>query len=123
MTLYRGTYRVESTRHPDWDYGSPGWYFVTLCTQDRRCFFGTVRGGVVGLSLAGCIVAQEWQRTPQVRAYVVLDAWVVMPNHVHGLIGLRSSKPGPVETPRYSVASLSTGRRLTPFCKKEGVWR
>jgi REP element-mobilizing transposase RayT len=48
----------------------------------------------MGLSEAGCIVADEWQRTPAVRPYVRLGAWVVMPNHVHGLIGITTDSPG-----------------------------
>lgn len=113
MTLFRDTYRVESARHPTWDYRSPGWYFVTVCTHQRIHFLGTIRHGTVGLSEAGCIVAQEWQRTPQVRPYVVLDAWIIMPNHFHGLIGIRSDSPGVsngVETPRRGV---STGKTPT----------
>ncbi len=82
---FKDTYRIETARWPRHDYAAPGWYFVTICTKGRACFFGEVRGGVMGLSEAGCTVAEEWQRTPQVRPYVCLDAWIVMPNHVHGL--------------------------------------
>jgi REP element-mobilizing transposase RayT len=93
MPRFQGTYRVDSARLAGRDYAAPGWYFVTICTKDRACFFGRVRDGVVGLSQAGCIAAQEWQKTPQVRPQVRLDAWVVMPNHVHGLIGITSETP------------------------------
>lgn len=93
MTLYRGTYRVESARHPDWDYGNPGWYFVTLCTQKRICFFGTIQNGMVGLSHAGCVAHRCWTAIPDHFDHVRLDAFVIMPNHVHGLVGIMDRLP------------------------------
>jgi len=92
MTRYNG-YRSGTIRHDDWDYRRSAWYFVTICTEHRRPFFGRVRNGIIGLSAAGCIAAREWQRTPEVRPYVRLDAWIVMPNHVHGLIGITTDSP------------------------------
>jgi REP element-mobilizing transposase RayT len=89
---YNG-YRPDTLRLDEWDYRRPAWYFVTICTADRRPYFGRVRGGIVGLSPAGCIAAQEWRRTPSVRPYVRLGAWIVMPNHVHGLIGITPESP------------------------------
>jgi putative transposase len=89
---YNG-YRSATLRLEEWDYRRSAWYFVTICTADRRPYFGTVRNGIIGLSLAGCIAAQEWRRTPEVRPYVRLGAWIVMPNHVHGLIGITTESP------------------------------
>jgi len=93
MPRYRG-YRTDSIRLDGWDYRTSAWYFLTLCTHRRVCHFGTVRGGIVGLSPAGCVAAQEWVRTAVVRPYVRLDAWIVMPNHVHGLVGITTASPG-----------------------------
>ena len=93
MTRYNG-YRSGTIRHDDWDYRRSAWYFVTICTEHRRPFFGRVRNGIIGLSAAGCIAAREWQRTPEVRPYVRLDAWIVMPNHVHGILGITTESPG-----------------------------
>jgi REP element-mobilizing transposase RayT len=92
MTRYNG-YRSGTIRHDDWEYRRAGWYFVTVCTGDRRPFLGRVRNGVVGLSAAGCIAAREWQRTPVVRPYVRLDVWIVMPGNVHGLIDITTDSP------------------------------
>ncbi len=86
MPLFRNKYRIESARLRGWDYRSPGWYFVTICARARQCFFGEVADGQIWLSDIGVIVADEWQNTPRVRSYVELDAWVVMPNHIHGII-------------------------------------
>ncbi|MEB3291545.1 MAG: transposase [Synechococcales bacterium] len=86
MTLYKEKYRIASFRCAAWDYTSPGFYFITICTRDRRCFFGKVRRSIMVLSPLGKILAEEWQRTGVVRPYLRLDVWVVMPNHFHALI-------------------------------------
>ena len=76
----------QSIRLPEWDYRRPAAYFVTVCTYRRQCLFGRVVDGRMVLNAWGRIVADEWHRTEQVRDNVVLDAFVVMPNHVHGII-------------------------------------
>jgi putative transposase len=86
MAKFRDRCRIESTRLPGWDYAQAGWYFVTLCTKDRAPFFGQVHGDDMLLSPIGEIVVEEWQRTPDIRANVTLDEWVIMPNHVHGIL-------------------------------------
>jgi REP element-mobilizing transposase RayT len=119
MTKFRDRYRVESARLPGWDYRAAGWYFVTVCTQDHIPFFGDVVDGDVALSPIGEIVAEEWVRTPEVRPNVVLDEWIVMPNHLHGIIVITDSPdtvgmPRPmVETPRRGVSTaMTTGGQL-----------
>lgn len=86
-------YRSDTLRLNEWDYRRSAWYFVTMCTANRRPYFGQIRNDIVGLSPAGCIAAQEAHRTPKVRPYVRLGAWIVMPNHVHGLIGITTESP------------------------------
>jgi putative transposase len=93
MTLFRGRYRVESARLVRWDYTRPAWYFVTLCTRKRACVLGDVIDGRVRLSPIGRIVAEEWRRTSVVRENVRLDAWVIMPNHLHGIIRITRAAP------------------------------
>lgn len=114
MRRYKGIYRIDSTRLPDYDYTSAGWYHAVICTRDRMCILGGVRNGIMGLSRAGCVVAQEWQKTPAVRSYVRLDAWVVMPNHVHGIIGITAESPAQpsVETSRRDVSTTAKPSRL-----------
>ena len=87
MTRFQHRYRIESTRLKGWDY-TAGWYFVTICTHQRRCFFGEVSDDIVCLSPIGRIVAEEWERTAIVRPYVWLDGWVLMPDHFHGIIAI-----------------------------------
>jgi REP element-mobilizing transposase RayT len=73
-------------RHSSFDYRSVAAYFVTVCACDRRCLFGTVKRGRVDLALCGQIVVEEWRRSEEIRDEVVLDAFVVMPNHLHGIV-------------------------------------
>jgi putative transposase len=82
-----------------WDYGLPGYYFITICTQNRILWFGEIYAGEIILSSAGKIAANELQNTTKIRPNVNLDAWIVMPNHVHAIIVLT------VETPRRGVSS------------------
>ena len=109
MVKFKSRYRVESARRPGWDYSAAGWYFVTICTRDHVPFFGEVVGGDMVQSPIGQIVAEEWQRTPDVRSSVVLDEWIVMPNHLHGILVIVDT-PHIVKTPRRGVFTTKRGR-------------
>ena len=76
----------RSTRLKGYDYSLPGLYFVTICTQNRVCLFGEVTDGNMILNRWGRIARDQWQKTETIRDNVALDAFVVMPNHVHGII-------------------------------------
>jgi REP-associated tyrosine transposase len=108
MTLFKNKYRVESTRLKGWNYTAAGWYFITVCTRNRESFFGEVKNGEMHLSAIGDIVAEEWKKTAIIRPHVELDEWVVMPNHLHGILIIKSGVD-PVETPRRGI---STGSQL-----------
>ncbi len=87
--LYRNRFRIPSTRLPGWDYGGGGIYCVTICTQGRICWFGEIAEGEMDLSDLGEIVAEEWMEMARRRPHVDLDAWIVMPNHFHGILSLQ----------------------------------
>lgn len=86
MTCDPTTHHRRSIRLPTYDYAQPGAYFVTLVTHARECLFGEVNDGEIRLNVLGQVVAQEWRRTTEVRREVVLDVFVVMPNHVHVIV-------------------------------------
>ncbi len=71
---------------PAYDYAQAGAYFVTVCTQNRECVFGDIVGGEMVLSAPGQMVEAVWRELPQHYPGVEADAFVVMPNHVHGII-------------------------------------
>ena len=81
----------HSIRLPEHDYSSAGIYFFTACTYQRECHFGAVIRGEMVQSESGQVVAQEWHALIKRFPTVTLDAFVVMPNHVHGIILLAPS--------------------------------
>jgi len=76
------------------DYSGRGVYFVTILTQNRRRLFGTVLNGRMALSEAGRIAARCWQEIPAHFPNVSLDEWVVMPDHVHGILMIHTDGHG-----------------------------
>lgn len=76
----------RSIRLPGYDYRQPGGYFVTLCTYRRAALFGPVAGGSMQHTVFGRLAIQRWKALPQHFAHVRLDAFVVMPDHLHGVI-------------------------------------
>ena len=100
MTLFKNKYRIESARLKGWDYRNPGYYFVTIVTKRRNHYFGRVAGDDVRLSAVGEIAAQCWAENPQHHAGIELDEWIIMPNHVHGIIVL-------VETVQCTVSTVA----------------
>ena len=76
----------RSIRLKGYDYAQPGAYFVTIVTQDRACLFGAVADGEMELNNAGEIAKAAWNELPEGFPSLGLDAFVVMPNHIHGII-------------------------------------
>ena len=86
--LYQNKYRISSARLQSWDYASEGMYFVTICTQNRGHYFGEVIKGEMKQSEIGQVTREEWFKTPGLRPDMNLELseFVVMPNHIHGII-------------------------------------
>ncbi len=84
--LFRYRFRVPSARLRGWDYSWPGVYAVTVCVKGRVCCLGEVAQADVALSPLGVIVAEEWLAIPRTHRQVVLDEWIVMPDHLHGIL-------------------------------------
>jgi putative transposase len=97
--MSHGKYRPESRRLKSWDYSTPGGYFVTICMHLRKPFFGMIKNLEMHLSPLGEIVKEEWEKTASIRASVEIDEYVIMPNHLHGIIIIREV----VGTPRWGV--------------------
>jgi putative transposase len=81
--------RRRSIRLKGYDYSQPGGYFVTICTHGKKCSFGDVIDGKMVLSTTGLIAEGCWKEIPEHFSGVVLDAFVFMPNHIHGIIMIR----------------------------------
>ena len=80
----------RSIRLPSYDYSQPGAYFGTLCVADRRCIFGEIEDGEIRLSELGAFVAEHWASLSAHYPNVILDEFVILPNHVRGIIRLSS---------------------------------
>ncbi len=76
----------RSIRLKDWDYASEGAYYVTICTYKMMNIFGIVEDETTKLNKMGEIVEEKWLRTAELRKNVVLDQFIIMPNHLHGII-------------------------------------
>ncbi|MDF9392115.1 MULTISPECIES: transposase [Methylococcus] len=93
MNHVSGTRQRRSIRLKDYDYSQAGAYFVTMCTQNRACLFGDVIDGAMRVNDAGRMVQTVWDELPLHYVGVELDTFVVMPNHVHGIIVLVGAGP------------------------------
>jgi REP element-mobilizing transposase RayT len=114
--LFRDKYRIPSTRLKTWNYGGSGWYFITICTNGKQPFFGKIRHGTMQLSKMGQIAKQCWAQIPDHFPNVQLDEFVIMPDHVHGIIVIKS----PVETHNHAsnpITIQSNGNKFGPQSK------
>ena len=84
--LFQNKYRIKSTRLKHWDYSSCGAYYITICTKNREPFLGKITNEKMKLSEIGEIVKNCWLAIPQHYPNVTLDEFVIMPDHMHGLI-------------------------------------
>ena len=78
--------RRRNMRLRNYDYSQPGAYFVSICVQHRKCLFGTITDGKMQLNEIAQIVVECWKHIPQHFPSVKLGDYVIMPNHMHGII-------------------------------------
>jgi REP element-mobilizing transposase RayT len=113
---YKNKYRIATTRLQSWDYCWNGLYFVTICTKKKYHFFGEVIDGEMVLSKIGKLVEKYWNEIPLHFKFVKLNEFVVMPNHIHGIIvidknndemdvGTANVGAANVETPKLGVST------------------
>jgi REP element-mobilizing transposase RayT len=85
----------RTVRLPHFDYGGHGSYFITVCTYNRQEIFGDVRNGIICLNHLGALVWQQYRQSFSMRPHFTDEAFIVMPNHWHALIGI--TRPWPDE--------------------------
>lgn len=115
MDKFQNKYRISSIRLKNWDYRWPGAYFITICTKNRRHFFGEIIDGKMQLSHVGVIADILWHQIPFHSQNVELDEFVVMPNHIHGIVIIPPVATGhtlPVATGH--ALPVATGHALSP---------
>jgi REP element-mobilizing transposase RayT len=92
-------HRRRSIRLKGFDYSSEGAYFVTLSVRGRQCLFGDVADGEMKLNDAGRMVLSIWSELPRYGSSIAVDEFVMMPNHVHGIVFLNNVGAGPRACP------------------------
>ena len=123
----------QSTRLVGFDYSKPGFYFLTICTSQREHLFGRVSTGIMDLNIAGKTATKCWLEIPEHFPHVILHKYVVMPNHIHGIIELmpltenekipsvgaknfsplrRESTPVPFASPSKTIGSIIRGFKI-----------
>ncbi len=107
MTLFRRKFRIESARRPGFDYATTGHYFFTICIKNRHPVFGSVYQKKMLLSLSGKLAWECWRKIPYHYPGVRLGSFIVMPDHVHGIIILSDQYTNIEENPKLMGA---TGR-------------
>ncbi len=101
-----------SIRLREYDYASPGIYFVTLCTYDKQYLFGDIVDEKMKLNTYGEIACHEWAQSQQIRDEIKLDEFIIMPNHIHGIVQIVGANGG---SPFHNGGSLecANGNNIT----------
>ena len=100
MKFYPKIHHRRSIRLKGYDYSQAGAYFVTIVSWQREMLFGDIVNGGMELNGFGKIISEKWQWLETQYEYVELGAWVIMPNHLHGILiisddGRGGSRPAP----------------------------
>ena len=98
--------RRTSNRLSGWNYANVAAYFVTLVVRDRACLFGEISDGEMFLNSYGSVVDESWSWLQEQYEHVELDAYVVMPNHLHGIIVITDNQFGQPVSQRKPLGRL-----------------
>ena len=109
---FQNKYRISSIRAQWWDYGWNGAYFITICTQDREHYFGEIQNDKMVLSEVGIIADILWHQIPIHHKNVELGDFVVMPNHIHGILIIDKQSDN-IDVDNVETGRLETGHSLS----------
>jgi REP element-mobilizing transposase RayT len=111
MTYNPEIHHRRSIRLKEYDYSQSGAYFVTVCAWKKECLFGEIKNGEMLLNKCGGIVMNCWDDLPNHYQHAQLDEFVIMPNHVHGIIVLKNTdcrkSCGPLKHSHHDVSMIS----------------
>ena len=105
----------KSVRIPGYDYTQDGWYFVTICTHNHNVLLGNVVNGEMVLNEYGQIVSKIWKWLPEQYKYIKLHEWIIMPNHLHGIIEYHNDGRGGSRTAPTDIKIKPLGRIIGAF--------
>ncbi|MDO8519330.1 MAG: transposase [Deltaproteobacteria bacterium] len=109
-----------------YDYSQAGGYFVTICARDRACLFGRVIGGKMEMNEAGKNIESVWKRLPERFPQIKLDEFVIMPNHIHGILiidGVGAIHELPLPRRRQMTLPMAMGFLKMNTSKHINNWR
>lgn len=95
--MYKRSLERKHNRLPGYNYSNPGYYFVTICTKDKIPFFGSINDRGMNLNALGKFARECWTIIPNHFGHVSLDEFIIMPNHLHGIIAIEPSITTEVE--------------------------
>ena len=113
MTCNPTIHHRKSNRLQGYDYSQAGLYFITVCTHNRVPLFGEIVDGEMQFNELGIVVDEEWRKTEYIRSHIVLHEFVIMPNHVHGiiqLVGAHCMRPNGTHPHEYADSDEQPGR-------------
>jgi putative transposase len=91
MKKFQNKYRIPSARLQNWDYGANGAYFITICTDKMQHYFGEIFECEMQLNELGKLAQELWKEITNQFSYVELGNFVIMPNHIHGILIINKS--------------------------------
>lgn len=115
MDKYQNKYRVASARAQWWDYGWNGAYFITICTQNREYFFGKIAQARLIASQPGQLAEKFWHEISNQFPYAELGDFVVMPDHIHGILILDKPTGENNNAETRLIASLPSSKNIGGF--------
>lgn len=120
---FQNRYRIESNRLKNWDYGSNAPYFVSICTQNREHYFGNIENGKMQFSEIGKIAHKYWHEIPNHFPFVELDAFIAMPNHIHGIIIINKKMDDDCngKMPKMGISTIDHPNVHTPNLGMHGI--
>ena len=132
--LFNNKYRIPSARLQSWNYANEGFYFITICTKDRICYFGNIIESTFNPTEIGKIAISEWFKTNDLRPdmNIELAEFVVMPNHIHGIVIIGKNEfnklngiqfKSEFKSPAKDLASIVRGFKVavTTYARKNNI--
>lgn len=112
----------QSIRLKGYDYSQAGLYFITICNQDRAHLFGYIENGEMILNTYGQIAHEEWGNTANIRDNCRIHEFIIMPNHIHGIIEILFKKEeeneiGKFQSPFQTISSIIRGFKIATIKK------
>jgi putative transposase len=119
-TKFKNKYRIQTNRLAGYDYSQNGFYFVTICTKNREHYFGEIineesDNAYLNSTAIGLIANEYWQSIPQHYPFTVLDEYIIMPNHLHGVIGIAKGELTKWKSNEFGIQSQNLAAIIRGF--------